>query len=277
MSPNAFPGNFPAGLIAAIVLYCSATAAISQNTPETPAPLPRLESVMRDCIPHDPKNHSGRATDMALLAIELDDTGEYTTPPMAIGRGYSAGDRALYRKAMEALRKCLPVSVGNRVVSGAFVLRITPTDVHVETKNAALVQREAVKPLAKDFLDVPRSASGSVIQDNATDATERALNLKRKDRKEMQQRLKILGHDPKGTDGVFGKNSRRAISAWQRESTLTPTGYLNHSQIDAIRGESETGYQEWLEKERRKPRRRRVKVCQRILGGLALSCRYEWR
>ena len=60
---------------------------------------------------------------------------------------------------------------------------------------------------------------------------EALLDLSRSLRKEIQERLNILGHDTKGIDGVFGAGTRAAISAWQEKSGASPTGYLTPDQI----------------------------------------------
>ena len=58
-------------------------------------------------------------------------------------------------------------------------------------------------------------------------AQEARLRLSRRDRQNIQQALTSLGHSTRGVDGLFGRNSRRAISAYQRRKGLEPTGYLD--------------------------------------------------
>lgn len=43
----------------------------------------------------------------------------------------------------------------------------------------------------------------------------------------VQQKLKSLGFDPKGVDGVFGANTSRAVAAFQHSRKLPATGLLN--------------------------------------------------
>lgn len=61
------------------------------------------------------------------------------------------------------------------------------------------------------------------------------LGLTRAERAEVQRQLTAMGYDTRGTDGMFGSGTRRAIAAWQAGSGLTATGYLDADQIEALR------------------------------------------
>jgi hypothetical protein len=65
-------------------------------------------------------------------------------------------------------------------------------------------------------------------------AAETALKLSYMDRMHAQVALAALGFDPKGTDGVFGSRSRKAIAAWQQSRNDPPTGYLTATQRQAL-------------------------------------------
>ncbi|WP_102225853.1 peptidoglycan-binding domain-containing protein [Acidimangrovimonas sediminis] len=61
---------------------------------------------------------------------------------------------------------------------------------------------------------------------------EDALGLTRDQRRQVQRNLSLLGHDPKGIDGIFGPGTRAAISDWQAsEGAAKPTGYLTAAQV----------------------------------------------
>lgn len=66
---------------------------------------------------------------------------------------------------------------------------------------------------------------------NTPERIEAALNLSRDERRAIQRDLAILGFDPRGVDGVFGRGSRSAISAWQGANRFAQTGFLNRDQI----------------------------------------------
>ena len=57
-------------------------------------------------------------------------------------------------------------------------------------------------------------------------AAEDALGLDREARREIQRALSLIGHDPRGIDGIFGPGSRRAIRAWQQTQGTEALGYL---------------------------------------------------
>ncbi len=72
-----------------------------------------------------------------------------------------------------------------------------------------------------------------------TPLTEDAIGLDRKGRLDLQLRLTSLSFDTKGADGALGRNSRRAISAWQVSRGIVETGYLTQAQYSALKTQSE--------------------------------------
>jgi Sulfatase-modifying factor enzyme 1/Putative peptidoglycan binding domain len=71
-------------------------------------------------------------------------------------------------------------------------------------------------------------------------ATEEAgLNLRPEDRSVVQEALTALGFVTRGTDGIFGANTRRAIIGWQRGRGDEPTGYLTATQYGRLLAEAE--------------------------------------
>jgi hypothetical protein len=119
----------------------------------------------------------------------------------------------------------------------------------------------------------------SLIDDQTSETTENDLELTRDTRREIQRRLTLIGYDTKGVDGSLGKNSRKAIIEWQIASELLPTGYLNDSQLSALKRASAEEFDDWEKREASKPRRkkRRVKLCKRGILGILYDCKYEWR
>lgn len=81
---------------------------------------------------------------------------------------------------------------------------------------------------------------------SGTVQTESALDLSRNVRREIQRRLLLLGHDPRGVDGIFGPGSRAAISSWQSVQGNQSSGFLNSLNLDALKQQSESAYQKWL-------------------------------
>ncbi|MDO9640048.1 MAG: peptidoglycan-binding protein [Pseudotabrizicola sp.] len=67
---------------------------------------------------------------------------------------------------------------------------------------------------------------------------ERLLSLTVAERREVQRRLTTLGYRTGGVDGVFGANTRNALSAWQRDEGLRATGYITADQLRELRRQS---------------------------------------
>lgn len=60
------------------------------------------------------------------------------------------------------------------------------------------------------------------------------LALTREARREVQRYLSILGHDPRGIDGLFGPATRAALTDWQGANGFDPDGYLDQQQYLAL-------------------------------------------
>jgi hypothetical protein len=50
--------------------------------------------------------------------------------------------------------------------------------------------------------------------------TEAALGLSRNARRQIQRHLSLLGYDTRGVDGIFGRGTRAAVTAWQKANDL---------------------------------------------------------
>ncbi|MEY4696835.1 MAG: hypothetical protein RIT14_1263 [Pseudomonadota bacterium] len=68
---------------------------------------------------------------------------------------------------------------------------------------------------------------------------EDALALSRDDRRAIQRALALVGHDPGGIDGLFGKGSRTAIAGWQKKDRYETTAYLTREQIVRLTEQAE--------------------------------------
>jgi len=119
----------------------------------------------------------------------------------------------------------------------------------------------------------------SSIDVQTSEITESELELTRKTRREIQRRLTLIGHDTKGVDGSLGKNSGMAIIEWQVANQLLPTGYLNDSQLSALKRASVKEFDEWGKEEASRPKKKlkRDKLCKRGILGILYDCKYEWR
>lgn len=63
---------------------------------------------------------------------------------------------------------------------------------------------------------------------------EDALNLNRDQRRAIQRQLTLLGYDTRGVDGILGRGSRAAITAWQKAQNGQATGYLSAMELQRL-------------------------------------------
>ncbi|MEQ8257693.1 MAG: peptidoglycan-binding domain-containing protein [Roseovarius confluentis] len=204
------------------------------------------------------------------ISFVLDSAGLLVGIPRHVGdEAQSAVQRRLFLDAAVALEECAPYSV-----SGTETIY----EATFSTRTVGEITIVASEPLATEPEDLgtARVAPSAL----ATEEKEAALELSRSERQEIQNRLRLVAHDPGGADGVFGPNTRTAISSWQTEQGFPASGYLDDLQITALRDQSETEYQAYLQSQPKpEPERNgeRVRVCKRGVFGVLYDCRFVWR
>jgi peptidoglycan hydrolase-like protein with peptidoglycan-binding domain len=95
----------------------------------------------------------------------------------------------------------------------------------VEPADPAPVEPEPLAPPAEQAPD--------------PEAAEAALGLSREARRSVQRDLELLGYDPRGIDGVFGRGTRAAIRGWQGDNDVPATGFLTGNQIVLLQEQGE--------------------------------------
>lgn len=95
-------------------------------------------------------------------------------------------------------------------------------------------QAAQVSPSVPSTPTTPPAPTAPPVTQVEAERAEKALGLSIAERREVQLRLTLLGHDTKGTDGDFGQATRDAIRAWQRSQSDRITGYLTEAQIRAL-------------------------------------------
>ena len=68
----------------------------------------------------------------------------------------------------------------------------------------------------------------------AAEAAEAGLALDQTARRRVQERLTVLGYNPRGIDGIFGPGTRAAIVQWQDAQDLEGTGFLSAEQLQLL-------------------------------------------
>jgi len=84
------------------------------------------------------------------------------------------------------------------------------------------------------------------------EAGEQALDLSRDQRRQVQRNLSLVGFDPRGIDGIFGRGSRAAIADWQGANGYERTGFLTGPQVDRLSAAAEVRARELEEEARRR-------------------------
>ncbi|MEM9045208.1 MAG: peptidoglycan-binding domain-containing protein [Pseudomonadota bacterium] len=74
---------------------------------------------------------------------------------------------------------------------------------------------------------------------------ESMMKLSRTERRRIQLRLSLAGHDPRGIDGVFGPATREAIAAFQAELGLPESGYLDAPLVTVLEMDTDLAYANW--------------------------------
>ena len=96
-------------------------------------------------------------------------------------------------------------------------------------EDARLKAEEAARKAAEG-----KPKSDAEVREQAERA-EADLNLSEQDRKKVQVSLAALGHEIPTATGHFGPGTRAMITAWQKKQGLPETGFLNESQLVALR------------------------------------------
>jgi peptidoglycan hydrolase-like protein with peptidoglycan-binding domain len=130
------------------------------------------------------------------------------------------------------------------------VIDVAAVNARLEGKNTP----ESEAATAPGSGDATGSASADAPKPNAnlsprlprgSEESEAELDLDEQSIRDLQARLFVLGHDPNGVDGVIGRGTRAALSAWQVSQGAEPTGYLSSEQYGRLRVMSESALSAW--------------------------------
>ena len=243
------------------------TGTVAEAETETTATTPSMVEQVADCYP----GTSDAASDEEVrLQFVLDSAGLLLGIPEHVGaEAQSAVQRRLFLDAVVALEECAPYSVNG--VETTYAATFTQAAV-----TSIAVLDTAGQPEAPPVLGTARVDPTAL----ATEEIEAALDLSRSERREIQNRLRLVEYDPGGADGVFGPNTRTAISTWQEARGFPVSGYFNDVQLGALRDESQVAYEAFQQnqpKPAKKRKAKRVRVCKRGVFGVLYDCRFVWR
>ena len=80
------------------------------------------------------------------------------------------------------------------------------------------------RPLPEPIREAP-------VQALDPEGAEADLGLSREARRSVQRDLELLGYNPRGIDGIFGRGTRAAIRSWQADNDVPETGFLTGNQV----------------------------------------------
>jgi hypothetical protein len=221
--PDALPDALPAML----------PDALPAMVPDPlPAMLPDVQPWPRAGLTPDPEPETGTAPAAVPASAPTPPSGRRTAGARR------AAPEAPDRPALEAVRAAAPEA--------------GPADLAAGPAAADL----AAVPAAADLAAVPVAAVLYLhLQGEANPlyavAAEEALALDRRDRIELQTRLRLAGYDPKGIDGVFGPLTRRAIAAWQARHGIAVTAHLSRETRDRLEAETDHAFAALAREQRR--------------------------
>lgn len=89
------------------------------------------------------------------------------------------------------------------------------------------------------------------------EVVETSLALTRAERRTIQRRLAMAGHDPGSPDGVFGPMTREAITAYEKQWGFPEDGYIDRAMLNSLVERSEPAYAVWAEEQKAHKRRSR--------------------
>lgn len=178
----------------------------------------------------------------------------------------------------------------SKAIHGEFELAVNKNGIRVSKVDANVIDLVAIPENTPESPDVPDSpdgedgemvsvategdaegvtveTEGEAMQDAGDEATEMVadaqvhmmateenedlLELSRADKRNIQRRLVLAGYNTRGVDGVFGKGSRAAISAWQGDGGIPVSSYLNVDQIAMLNEQTEADLVRWNNRPRR--------------------------
>lgn len=160
-------------------------------------------------------------------------------PTLIEPRRATAGERALYRHLLSALFECTPLSVdiNNQMIVGKLRVSAGSDGISFSSIDAVIGQAVKVGNDSETPLKMPWIAADA--------SSHEKLDLNRQAIAELQARLSTMKFDPNGIDGIFGRGTRAAISAWQESIDIPSTGYLDALQLEKLKVMSTTNFALW--------------------------------
>ena len=180
------------------------------------------------------------------MRVELDELGNIVGMPDLIEpTNPDGGMRKVFQRSLISLDGCPALKLFD--LPTAAVITLTSGAVESVTAIPSTIAREAltadVAEPKSNSEPLPFTEPAWVFADSEA---EKLLSLGRSEIADLQVRLKLLGFDPKGIDGVAGRAMRKAISDWQTDRALPPSGFVDGRQLEKLRTETAEAFSVWI-------------------------------
>ena len=220
-------------------------SAVSPRSQKDSVPVDPVVEGLSECIVGSDLSEGG-ASIRIRLRVELDEVGNIKgMPDLLDPLSPDAETQKVFQSSLIALDGC----PGLKSFDLPTVVEISLTSSAVESATV-ISSTITVETLTVDVAE-PLSISEPVpvaepTWEYADSAAEKSLGLGRSEIAELQVRLKLLGYDPKGIDGVAGKGMRKAISDWQADRMLPSSGFVDGRQLEKLREETANEFSAWV-------------------------------
>lgn len=180
------------------------------------------------------------------IRMELDGMGNIVGMPDLLDPPSPDGEmQKVFQRSLIALDGCPGLKSFD--LPTAVEISLTTAAVESATAIPSTLTRETmavdVAEPQSDSEPVPVTEPAWVFADAEA---EKSLGLGRSEIAKLQVRLKLLGFDPKGIDGVAGRGMRKAIADWQTDRMLPPSGFVDGRQLEKLRGETADAFSIWI-------------------------------
>ena len=200
------------------------TEVLNQDDPRTSSKLACISEALSSALQSD-----------IHLVISLDESGDISGLPQLVKpENPDSIARLEYLNLVSALEQCAPFE--RPELDDQLELRVVAGEISFGSKGSS--DAEVAEPLL--------TAAVPQILSTGTRASEELLALSKRDIRDVQARLLVIGKDPNGVDGVAGNGTRAAVRAWQDTVGAEPTGYLNSEQLAVLKEQSQARLDEWL-------------------------------
>lgn len=220
-------------------------SAVAPRSQEEAVIVDPLVKGLSECIAGSDQSEGG-ANIRIRLRVELDEVGNIIgMPDLLDPPNPDAETRNVFQSSLLALDGC----PGLKSFDLPTVVEISLTAAAVESATVitSTITSETLTVVVAEPLSISEPLPvAEPTWEYADSAAEKSLGLGRSEIAELQVRLKLLGYDPKGIDGVAGKGMRKAISDWQTDRMLPSSGFFDGRQLQKLHEETANEFSAWV-------------------------------